>query len=51
MSEFRNFHTYSEQATPKTLKSITALVILLYFAMVLIASVNLNINLTRQQES
>jgi len=47
MAEFRNFHSFSEQATPKTLKTIGQLVAALYLIMVLIASINLGINLTR----
>jgi hypothetical protein len=51
MAEFRNFHSFSEQTTPKTLLTITYLIAALYLVMTLIASINLGINLARQKES
>jgi hypothetical protein len=47
MAEFRNFHSFSEQTTPKTLMTITYLIAALYLVMTLIASINLGINLAR----
>jgi hypothetical protein len=47
MAEFRNFHSFTEQATPKTLMVIIKMIGALYFIMVTIASVNLGINITR----
>lgn len=46
MDEFRNFHSFTEQATPRTLWRVTQLIAALYMIMVLIASVNLGINLS-----
>lgn len=51
MAEFRNFHSFTEQATPKTLMLIIKMIGALYFIMVTIASVNLAINITRQMQS
>ena len=51
MAEFRNFHSFSEQQTPKTLLTITYLIGVLYLLMALIASINLGINLARQKQS
>jgi hypothetical protein len=48
MAEFRNFHSFTEQATPKTLTLIIKLIATLYIIMITIASVNLSINITRQ---
>ena len=47
MAEFRNFHSFSEQVTPKTLLIIIRLIAALYFIMVTIAGVNLGINISR----
>ena len=47
MAEFRNFHSFTEQATPKTLTLIIKLIVALYLIMLTIASVNLGINITR----
>ncbi len=47
MTEFRNFHSFSMQQTPRTLKTIGYLVIALYLIMSLIASINLGVNLAR----
>ena len=51
MAEFRNFHSFSEQVTPKTLKLIIQMIVALYLIMMAVASVNLGINLERQYES
>ncbi|TNV74775.1 hypothetical protein FGO68_gene16630 [Halteria grandinella] len=51
MAEFRNFHSFTEQATPKTLTLIIRLIVALYFIMVIIAAVNLGINISRQMQS
>jgi hypothetical protein len=51
MGELRNFHSFTEQATPKTLSLILKLVVALYLIMVIVASVNLGINITRQVQS
>jgi hypothetical protein len=48
MTEFRNFHSFTEQTTPKTLTLIIRLIAALYFLMVIIASINLGINISRQ---
>lgn len=48
MAEFRNFHSFTEQATPKTLILIVRLIVGLYFIMLTVASVNLGINVQRQ---
>ena len=47
MSEFRNFTSFTEQNTPKTLLLIIKLIVALYVIMLIIASVNLGINVTR----
>lgn len=47
MAEFRNFHSFTEQQTPKTLSLIIRLIFALYIIMVTIASANLGINITR----
>ena len=47
MAEFRNFHSFTEQGTPKTLLLIIRLIVALYLIMVTIASVNLGININR----
>ena len=47
MSEIRNFSSFTEQATPKTLLLIIKLIVVLYLIMLIIASVNLGINVTR----
>lgn len=51
MAEFRNFHSFTEQATPKTLLLVIKLIVALYFIMLTVASVNLGINITRQMQS
>lgn len=51
MAEFRNFHSFTEQATPKSLLLIIKMIGALYLLMVTIASVNLGINITRQMQS
>lgn len=51
MAEFRNFHSFTEQATPKTLTLIVRLILGLYLIMVVTASTNLGINVNRQQQS
>jgi hypothetical protein len=51
MAEFRNFHSFSEQVTPKSLLTITYLIGALYLVMTLIASINLGINLASQKQS
>ena len=51
MAEFRNFHSFTEQSTPKTLTLIIRLIVALYVIMVTIAGVNLGINITRQMQS
>ncbi len=51
MADFRNFHSFTEQATPKTLMLIIKMIGALYLLMVKIASVNLGINITRQMQS
>lgn len=48
MTEFRNFHSFTEQATPKTLTLILKLIVALYLIMVTVASINLGININRQ---
>jgi hypothetical protein len=47
MAEFRNFHSFTEQATPKTLILIVRLIVSLYLIMLTVASVNLGINVER----
>ncbi len=47
MAEFRNFHSFNEQNTPKTLKIIVQLIVALYIIMITVASVNLGINMSR----
>lgn len=51
MSEFRNFHSFTEQQTPRTLILILRLIMSLYLVMLTVASVNLGINVQRQLES
>lgn len=51
MAEFRNFHSFTEQQTPKTLILILRLIMGLYLIMLTVASVNLGINVQRQIES
>ena len=51
MAEFRSFHSFSAQSTPRTLKLIMELIIALYLIMMTIASVNLGLNLDRQLQS
>ena len=51
MSEFRNFSSFTDQTTPKTLLLIIKLIVALYLIMLIIASVNLGINVTRQTQS
>ncbi len=51
MAEFRNFHSFAELKTPKTLSLIIKLILLLYLIMVSIASVNLGVTISRQMES
>ena len=51
MSEFRNFHSFTEQTTPRTLLLILRLIVALYLIMVTVASVNVGINITRQLQS
>jgi hypothetical protein len=51
MAEFRNFHSFTEQATPKTLMLVIKMIVALYLLMVIIASVNLGINISRQIQS
>jgi len=48
MSEFRNFHSFTEQQTPRTLILILRLIMGLYLVMLTVASVNLGINVQRQ---
>ena len=47
MSEFRNFHSFTQQATPKSLVLIIRLIVALYLIMLTIAVVNVGINVTR----
>ena len=51
MSEFRNFHSFTEQTTPRTLLLIVRLIVALYLIIVTVASVNVGINITRQLQS
>ena len=51
MSEFRNFHSFTEQTTPRTLLLIVRLIVALYLIIVTVASVNVGINIKRQLQS
>lgn len=48
MAEFRNFHSFTEQATPRSLTTILKLIVALYLIMVIIAAANLGVNISRQ---
>ncbi|CDW72555.1 UNKNOWN [Stylonychia lemnae] len=51
MLDYRNFHSFSAQKTPRSLKIIIQLIFILYLVMIVISSVNLGINITRQKQS
>ena len=51
MADYRNFHSFSSQGTPKSLKLIIKLILILYFIIIIISSVNLGINVARQKQS
>lgn len=51
LAEVRNYDTMGNQKTPRTLSIIIKLIVLLYLIMMGIASINLGINISRQEES
>lgn len=51
LAEVRSYDTMGNQKTPRTLSIIIKLILLLYLIMMGIASINLGINIARQEES
>eukprot|EP00347_Sterkiella_histriomuscorum_P004053 403361925 len=51
MIDYRNFHSFSKQATPRSLKIILQLMFILYIIMITVSSINLGINISRQKQS